>query len=539
MSLLQILKDIEKQVGLFSKKYKTVDAYNHYGLTQDIPFDSKPAQQMLAQLGCISDQKAILSIRKSQAIPDKELLIKNFISKESPHKFTIAVECINPLFDSAKIYINTSLFPQGLYAKVMQEKSIKPHDERLSEEAQLHWQNMAVGVCHAQIIYPLIESIINKNDKSISTPANGCILERDPGILLLSSPRLQFKDGVAKRLSNEQQKQFLEGMYRNLFQATLSEGRYYLAMPAAGLHNSGGSCEQYFSALMTVAKEFPELNILYHPSKHTKEFDSALKKSGLTNVVKASKDIIGIANLLSEQGKLCALHNPSETDVLYGLCDVGGHWKTGKNKQFSLQEYIGTMTTAPLNSIAFNPLAYQKVVENHLTSERLATQTTSPIIETPSAQPTSPDIILPDSNPVIITPEAPVITSTSRTEELPTPSQNSPVGTNPNGIFTPETKQKSSLNKKDILEIDQTIHCLQRECDSFWPYPNKDVKLIKIDALNLLKHLADTQPIDEAIAQVKQAFPRVDEGRISTRTSDLLAKLVKDIPNNAKQGQTL
>lgn len=537
MSLLHVLQDIEKQVGLFSKKYKTINAHNHYGLTQDIPFDNKPAQQVLTQLGGASDQKAILSIRTSVTLPTDGLVIKDFMSNQSPNTLIIANKCIPTLLDNAKIYVNTTLFPEGLYAKTLAEKKITSHDKHRSEETNTYWQNMAVGICHAQIIYPLVSSIINKNNKSITTPADGHILERDPGILLLSSPRLQFKDGVAKKLTSEQQTQHIEGMYRNLFQATLSEGRNYLAMPAAGLGSTGGACEAYFSALMKVAKEFPELNIIYHPSAHGKEFDNALKKSKLTNVVKATKDIIRIADLLTQQGNLCALHNPSETDVVYGLCDVGGHWKTGKNKHFTMQEYIGTMTTAPLNSIAFNPLAYQTIVENRLTSERLPIPI-SPTTETPSTQPTSTDSTLPNPSPIVL-PDVPVIPSESSPQELPIPSQPSPIGTNPNGIFTPETEQKYALDIIEILAIDKTIHCLQREIDSFWPYPNKDVKQIKIDALNLLKHLADTKPIEEAIAQVKQEYPRVDEGRISTRTSDLLASLIKNKPNNTIQGQTI
>jgi hypothetical protein len=89
----------------------------------------------------------------------------------------------------------------------------------------------------------------------------------------------------------------------------------------------------------------------------------------------------------------------------------------------------------------------------------------------------------------------------------------------------------SSLSHDDIKDINSMIICLQKEIDSVWPYPNKDVKQIKINALNQLKIKAENLPINEAIADIKREFPRVDEGKISTRTSDLLAILAKRSTN--------
>lgn len=494
MSLKKLIATIELNIGEFSTHYKTQNSKGHLGKSQDIAFEKKPAQQLLSQLGGSANPQALLTTRISQTQLDKNLQIKSFSSKDPLPILEITSPCINKALDSAKIIINTTIFPAGLYAKALEDNKNGPNNE-------LH--NQAVAVCHAQIIYPLTKAIKNNHGRSIYTPYSGTITLDNPGLLLLSSPRLDFNEGYADLLSEEQQIEYIEGMYRNLFQATLSEGRNYLAMPAAGLGKSGGSPELYFSALMTIAKEYPELNIIYHPSGHKEVFSKILKQAQLTNVVMASKDIIAIAQCLNQDNKPCALHIPCSTEVILGQCDVGGHWKKGKDKHFTLQEFIGTLTTAPLNSYGFNPKAYQTLVERPLQAE--VKKPKEPISAQPSTsiEPTSP--------------------RTNPKKLPPTPSKKT-VDNNPTGFFTPE-KEKYALSLENLRAINQLIDTLQREINSNWPYPNKDLKQEKIDALNQLITKAQIMPLGDAITQIKTSYPRVTQGYFSTRTLDLFTKL--------------
>lgn len=510
------LKKLESEIGLFSKQYKTNNVKGHAGLAQDIAFDYKPAQQFLKQLG--GHSKDPLSVGLSNEELKKPILIKSFSPKDNPAELEIAAACVKKLLDSAKLYINTSLFPAGLYEKLITKETNTP--EKTPSTNELY--NLAVGVCHAQIIYPLTRAIKNNHGRSISTPYSSTIKENNPGILLLSCPRLNFKEGYTDLLSEEQQIEYIESMYRNLFQATLSEGRYFLAMPAAGLGKSGGSPELYFSSLMNVAREFPELTLIYHPSSHEKAFNTALGKAQLSNVLVAKKDIIVITERLTQQGKPCALHVPCSNDVIYGHCDVGGLWKKEKNKQFTLQEYIGSMTTAPLNSYGFNPKAYQTLIERPLHAPKQAL----PQPTVPEPKPTAPiinEIIIPTQQ------EVPVIPPTPHAKPLPTIPNTTPRGSNPHGLFQPESKKQSQtvLTQEDLSEINGLIDTLQSEISSCWPYPNKDLKQEKIDALNLLKIKTETMSVIEAVNEIKNQFSRVAQGFFSTRTSDLLNRLAQ------------
>lgn len=105
---------------------------------------------------------------------------------------------------------------------------------------------------------------------------------------------------------------------------------------------------------------------------------------------------------------------------------------------------------------------------------------------------------------------------------------------------TPETLQSSNVLKKgesEILasrsnlsstqleEIQRTILVLEKEIQSCWPYPNKDRKQVKVDALNQLIELCKDKEVADAVQSVEEDFHGVRDGRISSRTADLLDKL--------------
>ncbi len=67
----------------------------------------------------------------------------------------------------------------------------------------------------------------------------------------------------------------------------------------------------------------------------------------------------------AKKGVPCALHNPSDADVVFGLYDIGEYWKKG---HYVFEEHIASMSTAPLNSRLLNP--FPVVIERELTPER-------------------------------------------------------------------------------------------------------------------------------------------------------------------------
>ena len=367
-SLTDLLKEVEQTTGSFSA-YKTT-----IGDGEDISFTNKPAQKFLTGLGVVNKKNAPLSTKpKGEPIPEAgndSVSVTGFDPSHPTDNLVITGTRIDRLIKSAKTYVNTDIFPEGQFATAIKQGGIHPQDKGISPTSKLHWQNMAAGVCHVQEIDLLVEQIVDSDGEAVCAPRKGVIDENAPALLLLSSPALNFSYGTGNSLNETQKAAFIAGMFRNLFNATVSEGRQYIAMPAAGLGVFGGDPELYFSKLMEVAKEFPELNIIYHPAANGAVFDKQLKLANPANVVRAHKDVMFIANELTQQGYPCAFHNPSDADVVYGLYDVGEYWKFGTGSGYVGEEHIGAMTTAPLNSRLLNPSAYQNVVEHAFTKTK-------------------------------------------------------------------------------------------------------------------------------------------------------------------------
>lgn len=678
MSLKELIAEIENHVGLVSKTFKTLDSHQHKGHVYKIPFHLKPAQQFLACLDASTDQsKALtdqLSAKDADFIGDKDASIKDFAARDVHVELKVTKGRINRLVKSAKIYVNTDIFPQGLYHKALSRGLVRENDKSLSDEARSYWQNLAVGVCHAQEIDLLVNFQLDpKKKKALVVTREGEINEKaDPSILLLSSPVLNFtSNGLAHLLGSINiRSKYIDGMYRNIFTAAQKEGREYLVMDVT----HGGKHGELFNSLIKVAKEFPKLNIIYNAGEYAKDFDAALTKAQHpTNIARTDRNTLAIAHYLVAQGKSCAVYNPSEANVIYGHCDVGDQWKKDNHHHFTYANFIGSMTTAPLNSYGFNPKAFtSNIVEHHLsspeqTSSLQSSQTNVPPLSTSSsssslirsgsgrlnlsssgsyrtlslsrsnsakksvtfsfspreiahsvkdmitshskthepsptgsATPLKKDESTPNtptepiqptgvkaSEPVVSAaanvsqptvsasatiavakeeptalkttstpPSAPPVVSVSpavvETKATPTvsatstkdtvqppaskPMPKTPSPRSPHRLFQPEEnhaskvepkkQEASNFTKTQLREINSVITNLQREINSFWPYPNKDLKQIKINALNHLKTLAMEQSIEEAIENTKKEYPRLIEGRFSTRTADLLSKLV-------------
>lgn len=652
-SLQDIVKQIEddKSIGIFSKSDKILGDKHSY----EIPFKLKPSQQVLAALGGATDTKhpPMLTAKNNIKTTDNaNVTVSSFAPESEKSDIIITGERINQLFHSGKIYVNTNIFPEGYYKKVL-AKHLVGHKKLPVENNNMSWEHLAVGLCHAQEIDLLVSTYTSKHGRAHTTVlADGKIIDvNDPALLLLSSPRLDLSGNHDKELKNQDDKvKFITAMYRNLFNAAVTERRDYITMPAAGLGSHGGTPEMYFSTLMAVAKEYPQLNIIYNAGKHEKKFDKALEAAGKPeNIARTSKNIIFVAADLLRQGKSCAIHNPSNSASLYGATDIGEHWQSdeshwiGKNPGRTLQAYIGTVSTAPLGSYGVNPGAFANIVEvnlnqaaikidigkidviDHTVTSDDATSVSSKSTKSKSSKkpktPRSPRISKKDKDmsPIIdagISPRDSVITSGSqpsipyqspkdkpanpkvdtktsqkpndeivpqpdtkttdttipkvdaKTSQKPTdvivpkldtkktdaltPKSDVTIPTQPpakispkssadaNGLFpppkeTPTTQSahdkevpvdaKSSFTDEQLEEIKITMDQLTREIQSYWPYPNKDVKQIKVDALGELITNSYVMDIPNAILAIKEKYPRVTEGRISTRTADLLDRL--------------
>ncbi len=136
-------------------------------------------------------------------------------------------------------------------------------------------------------------------------------------------------------------------------------------MPAAGLGvwRTEDAIELYQSAVIQVAVEYPELNIVYHPghpSLHEPFKQRRETSHAPENLFQASKDVMFIAEALRQQGERVAFHNPSDPDVVFGVYDVGEYWKAqSTGGAYVGEEHIGVTTTAVMNSYGLNRHAYE------------------------------------------------------------------------------------------------------------------------------------------------------------------------------------
>ncbi|MCE0721800.1 hypothetical protein [Legionella resiliens] len=360
--LTEVLKSVESQTGKFSKYQTTA------GSGENIPFTSKPAQQFLHGLGVKNEIAPLSKKADGKPLPEQgnqDVTVKSF-DPESQASLVISGARIDRLRKSAKTYVNTDIFPKGHFKEIVTPGTLKEQTKEESPKTGVHLQNMAVGVCHVQEIDLLATPILTSDGKAILGPRTGTINVDDPALLLLSTPALNLAYGSGNSLTKEEQEKYIESMYRTLFHAAVSEGRQYIALPAAGLGVFGGDPETYFKSLMKIAKEFPQLNIIYNPGdpKNAPLFDTVLNKYKPTNIVRTDRDVLIVAHELTQQDKPCAFHNPSDADVVLGIYDVGEYWKNGKGSRYVGEEHIGAMSTAPLNSRHLNPKAYENVVEH-------------------------------------------------------------------------------------------------------------------------------------------------------------------------------
>lgn len=581
-SLKDLVKTINEneEIGSFSKSHKTVGGSHTY----KIPFALKPSQQIIAALGgpeTYDDKHVLLTAKKDIKISgNSKVRVSNFVPDAPESTLTLSGNRLDRLFSSAKIYVDTSIFPPGHYQKTLAEK-LTLQKKLPKENNKIDWENLAVAVCHAQEIELLITTHVSSHGRAhTSARPSASIHSNASALLLLSSPKLNLNSDHGKALKEKgEQLKFLTSMYRNICNAAVSEQREYLIMPAAGLSNNGVSPEMHFSALMAVAQEYPTLNIIYNADIHKNAFDSALKAANNpANVARTTKDLIAVADyLLNVEGKSCAIYNPSSSNVVYGLSDVGEHWQAapltiGTNPGKTLQAYIGTVTTAPLNSYGINPGAFANIVERNLAQLATATQKNerAPISTTPSTSIEKSAEMEKSPTPVPVNTDAPpvVLENSMESEEHPhvEPHEDPVTNAQPSssvdvpvaepippqrksssgsiGIFPPvvagpqspnTSAQDSSLSPAQLNEVNEAIDSLFKEIHSCWPYPNKALKQTKMNALHALITNSYTMSVAKAVEKVKNDYPTAlaghtvfglsKAGYVSTRTRELLDRL--------------
>ncbi len=86
-------------------------------------------------------------------------------------------------------------------------------------------------------------------------------------------------------------------------------------------------------------------------------------------------------------------------------------------------------------------------------------------------------------------------------------------------------QESSNFTEQQQKDIHKVINQLDKEIKSCWPYPNKDRKQNKIDALNELLELSNKMSVLEAIEAVEKKFSNIRDGRLSKRTANLLNNL--------------
>lgn len=547
IELQQLVEKYEKLVGTYSKEYRIIDVNNKHSQAKYIPSDQRPSYQLLKKFGGTIDPHESLSTLEKNVHSGpkvyKDIKINPFsLTKKSTdaHAVTISAARQKELQDSAKVYLNTDIISEDIYRSLWlkDHKALKLDENAICNINKEYWTNLAAGgVCVAQKLDSFCIPLQGAGNVATFQPTPAGIIESDaPSILLLSTPRLQFGGHftlkTADYLSPAKQTENIEAMYRNVFNAARTEGYKYIAMAAVGFGSSGGKPQQYFEALMTVAKEFPDLNIIYNPNKYASDFEKVLANTEPQNICKTSMDITAFSLKHTKDGTPTALVDICDSNAVYGLCDFGGKWKEEhdliNHPKFSFLAY---MTTLILNSFGINPDAFKKIITfSHVApkAQEKANNTNTTITTLPSnaqeEQEEGPTVIVNTQEPptpaLASTDNSNTSTSDRSSTTFFTPIQEKP-GTPP--VTTPSPT--SSLTTDQLDEIRKIKDNLEKEILSSWPYPNKDRKQIKVDALTKLMEVAEKQPLLDALDTVLSEYPQATYGYISTRTADLFNKL--------------
>lgn len=514
MSLTDIVATLENDLSLrhHSESDKiAATTFKHHRPVHAIPFAQKPITQVLRGTKADPKENQPLTTTANGDIDTSgpDFPIASFINANQ--QTVITNLRLRELSDSAKIYVNKTQISAQRYIEILQNISPSTPTE-------------VFAVCHAQMIDLLVKSSLIEGKARITARENETMNVGDPAIILLSAAELKNIHTI--ETDKEKRKEIITAFYRNLFAATLQEHCDYLFMPET--HNEA------LHILMGLALEYPTLSIICNAEKLKDQYEFAAAHTAAgqpQNIGRTTKNILFCAHKLTVEKKKCAVYNPSSNTSLYGLTDIGAHWQEVHSDfataQPGSESWMGIITTAVLGSMGINKKAFAKIVERNLNNTP-ATQPPSPIKRHSNAQ----VVHSARANQSEIASEQQSENSTTQPvlQKQLTRSTSSGSRLSFHSLASVNSEQEidtkgSQFNDEQLQKIINAMDCLTKEINSCWPYPNKDRKAIKVQALRELIDHSKNEDISAAINAIKVKYPDATAGNLSTRTADLLDEL--------------
>ena len=288
-------------------------------------------------------------------------------------KLTIKKSTLKNLSDSARIMVSSKVLNPALFLKIQMElyEILDPRETRTLEQILIdseklsEWKEefkdfnnfemtlkiplmiLACNICHSEEVLFFVEGFYKNNyvynqirtgnlDKE--TP---CVLLSIPGINVAYSglPLKFYKDDI--QIMNISIREII----RNLWECVLESAKLHsckiIAMPPIGLglfaQSRGNQMARlYFQTLFQVlsvsnyCQDFDK--IFFNPGIFCAEFQEDLLNYpdilGNDKIRLFDGDVKFLAIEFAKMGKKCGILNPSDSDVTWGIYDVGEYYKT-------------------------------------------------------------------------------------------------------------------------------------------------------------------------------------------------------------------
>lgn len=250
-----------------------------------------------------------------------------------------------------------------------------------------------------------------------------------------------------------------------------------------------------------------------------------------------SKGIWLLCNLLSA---IC----PFDLDALdedFPLCKYGVENYLGRN--ITKEEYHAYLNTHPSNpkiTPAIRGMLEQKNLTPQAVSE-LFTKQDKERVAVPLSQRNT--IFTPSTSHQSRANHLPMSVSKLYQDYLQSPCFDSLASADKGQIYVHGSKLVMNMKQCALppmlkMKIWQQIESLHREIHSFWPYPNKDLKALKMHALcELVEEMECTNNLSQSLDKIKSKYQPLGllSGALSTRTHDLFLELEANVQNAPAQ----
>ncbi|KAL0210433.1 hypothetical protein RCL1_004869 [Eukaryota sp. TZLM3-RCL] len=230
---------------------------------------------------------------------------------------------------------------------------------------------LASTYCHVQRVHFFIEQSLSSDGRALNK-IRDCNLDESLEVLLISIPGFNFAySGISQELrrlvlkSQDTFELMLEAFWTVVLAAAVSFDCSILSFPAVGMgvflpqhlpnNLSLKIAESYFTTLVKVLSlpKFSSISCIYfNPAGYSSTLDDVLMTSSCSKIINFKGDVLLLAVELSKNNFFCALLNPSDSDVLLGVYDVGEYWKS--QGSYVGEEHIAATSTAVLGSAGMN-----------------------------------------------------------------------------------------------------------------------------------------------------------------------------------------